>query len=341
MALCSLWAYLADWPGEILIAMPRRETSAFWPHSASPADASTGGHMRGYPLSAGLFLSLVLVACTRDDAPAPTAPPQLHHVSSNATCDRDLARTISGEIGALYKSAAKTEANARWRVIQDLCPAVLASGFNPLVNPNAQNLAVDYFGYFLRQRDATPTRVVGSADDWARHFNHVAIYVNIDDPTYAIEAASFTAAGAIKYCEAGVKCYLETGFPKIAALRINEGATSRPVLATIARAFDSGVCQSENLELVRYCAKIETTPQVTFASPYADVSVCHAAVSDRLAHRLALAHPTPATGDGTTFVELGYPAMPGPDWTFACDPTTIPGYLASAAPMDRGPAARA
>src|SRR5215204_3883142 len=126
MALCSLCAYLADWPGEILIAKPRKETSAFWPHAASHADASTGGNMRRYALSAGLVLSLVVVACTGDDAPAPTAPPQLH-TSGVAACDRQLARTIGGEINNLYKTAAgKNVANTRWRAIQDLCASNLS-----------------------------------------------------------------------------------------------------------------------------------------------------------------------------------------------------------------------
>lgn len=305
--------------------------------------------MRRYALSAGVVLSLVLVACTGDDAPAPTAPVQLHHVSSAATCDRDLARTITGEITNLYKSSAKSAASARWRQIQDLCPAVLAPGFNPVTtNPNAQNLAVDYFNYFLTQwRVVNPSGVVGTTDDWARHFNHMAIYVNIDQPTYQIEAASFTDAGAIQYCAAGTYCFLATKNPSIAALRINPGATDRPVLATIARAFDTNVCQGENLEVEPYCARIETTPEVSFKKPYVDVQVCHRSVSHRLAHRLVLAHPTPGTGDNSSFVDIAYPRAPtwsADPFPFACSPpldvNPYP-FQTTAAPVDQGPVSRA
>ena len=289
--------------------------------------------MRRIPLppAAALLSLLLVVACTGDDTPAPTAPPQLHSVGTVAACDGALARVINGEIGDLYKNNAKSEASARWREIQDLCPTNLTL---------AQDSTVEYFDYFLRMRALGRVNLTATA--WAHHFNHLAAYVDMDEADFQIEAASFTN-NAIKYCpvSATVACVVE--FPLLAKLRINPGTTNRPVLATIARAADPtstspGDCSEENLDAEPYCVRIETTPRIDeFASPYVDLAVCHqASLPERRADRLRLAHPDPYVED-LTYVEIGEPLRNG-NFTLICSSTDLlPNYgFTSALPLDSG-----
>lgn len=278
------------------------------------------------------MLSLLLVvACTGDDIPAPTAPAQLHSVGTVAACDGDLARVIGREIGDLYKTSAKSEASARWREIQDLCPTNLTL---------AQDSTVEYFDYFLRMRALGRVNLTATA--WAHHFNHLAAYVDMDEADFQIEAASFTN-NAIKYCpvSATLACVVE--FPLLAKLRINPGTTDRPLLATIARAADPtstspGDCAEENLKAEPYCVRIETTPRIDeFTSPYVDLAVCHqASLPERRADRLRLAHPDPYDDD-PTFVEIGEP-LRNASFSLICSSTDLlPGYgYAAAVPLDGG-----
>ena len=261
-----------------------------------------------------------VVACSSDKPPAPTGPTQLHvtgvpDIRDLPACDSRLAKVVSGEYGNFYTNNAKSEAGARLRQIQDFCGAYLKrTNVNDVTALElAQDSTVAYFGYFLRQKALVPSRVLRTSTDWAHHFNHLVAYVDIDESDYVIEAPSFTN-GAVKYCPVdattGQMLVCQVEFPLLAKLRINAGSTDRPLLATIARAADPtltgpGDCEEENLKAQPYCARVETTPRVTFASPYVDVAVCHQeTLAPRVEDRLEIAHPEPGAAD-ETHIEIG------------------------------------